>query len=128
MDARKEDLQRLLQMIEGRMDDSTRPKKLVGKATDEIIRLFEEKDEREEELKEDMEMRARQLALEVERKVKKEFAVRMKAEELFHKNLWTKIYTEYGLDPSKEYTYNAKEDCIYQYADKVSPFKDGELH
>lgn len=128
MDARKEDLQRLLRMIGDKMDDSVRTKKLIGKATDEIIQLFEEKDEREEELKEDMEMRARQLALEVERKVKKEFAVRMKAEELFHKNLWTKIYTEYGLDPSKEYTYNAKEDCIYQYIEERSPLDDGELH
>jgi hypothetical protein len=128
MDARKNDLLKLIKMIGDDINVSERPKKLIGKATEEIIQLFEQKDDREEELKEDMEIRARQLALEVERQVKKEFSDRMKNEEMFHKNLWAKIYAEFGLDTSKEYSYSAKDDCIYQYMDKESRFKDGELH
>lgn len=79
---------------------------VIGKATPDIEKLWDDFELLDDELDEEMDFRKKQIELEAEYTLKKEFGERIKALSVKQKAIWKKVYEVYNLDPDKSYSYN----------------------
>jgi hypothetical protein len=75
-------------------------------------------------LEDQIDIRKRQLTLEIEQKLRDEFDTRLDAMQFRQESEWDKVYQEMNIDPNGDYKYNRETNEIYMFVTDEESFSN----
>jgi hypothetical protein len=99
--------------------------KCVGRLPVGMLKEFRDYIDDKDHMETNLEIRKKQMIMEMETKLKDEFGTRMESIEIRHDNLWDRIYDALDLNPNGSYYFNRKTGEIIM---RVDDNEDAEYH
>jgi hypothetical protein len=116
-----DDLMKLKMMVEQKLREEKEQDEAVyvGELPVELKEKFKQLNKQKERFNEDLELRKRQLALELERKLEEEFDERNEKLTAKHYELWDEVYKSLLVDSRGSYYH--EKGKVYAYQEKQKP-------